>query len=85
MTQFEADRGELAGWKWNFPETRKRLLNGLLDLIAISDPPVPPGSPPVVPDPDEPVPIEEPPRPVPIPTDPPPEPLQGHPEKGARQ
>ena len=34
MTQFEADRGEFAGWKRNFPEKRKRLLNELLDLIT---------------------------------------------------
>jgi len=41
-----------------------------------SDPPVPPGRPPEVPDPEDPPPIEEPPAPLPIPHDPPPPPLR---------
>jgi hypothetical protein len=42
----------------------------------MSDPPVPPGSPPDERDPDAPVPIEDPPAPIPVPPDPPPEPMR---------
>lgn len=42
---------------------------------ALSDPPFPPGIPPVRPDPDRPPPIEEPPRPIPVPPDEPPPPI----------
>ena len=45
-------------------------------LLTQSDPPFPPGNPPVVPDPDEPSPIDDPPTPIPIPPDTPPEPLR---------
>jgi hypothetical protein len=41
-----------------------------LNAQTLSDPSVPPGDPPVVPDPDEPAPIEEPPESVPVPPDP---------------
>lgn len=41
-----------------------------------SDPPVPPGQPPEVPDPEAPPPIKEPPAPIPVPRDPPRPPLQ---------
>jgi hypothetical protein len=44
--------------------------------FILSDPPIPPEVPPVVPNPDDPVPIEEPPEPIPVPRDPPPEPLR---------
>src|ERR1700683_3477622 len=40
-----------------------------------SDPPVPPGTPPELPDPDKPPPIEDPPAPIPVPPDEPPPPL----------
>jgi hypothetical protein len=40
-----------------------------------SDPPVPPGTPPVWPDPDTPQPIEEPPGPIPVPANDPPPPI----------
>lgn len=43
--------------------------------ITLSDPPLPPGTPPIRPDPDGPVPIEEPPGPIPIPPDDPPPPI----------
>jgi hypothetical protein len=40
-----------------------------------SDPPVPPGTPPELPDPNKPPPIEETPGPIPVPPDDPPPPL----------
>jgi hypothetical protein len=45
--------------------------------IAASDPPFPPGQPPVLPDPgpEKPPPIEEPPRPLPVPPNDPPPPI----------
>ena len=51
----------------------------MIQLARLSDPPKPPGQPPVEPDPDAPVPVEEPPAPIPVPRpDPPPEPLRAH-------
>jgi hypothetical protein len=40
--------------------------------LNLSDPPIPPGTPPSRPDPDWPIPIEEPPSPIPVPPDLPP-------------
>ena len=45
------------------------------DGSRLSDPPVPPVTPPHQPNPDQPVPIEEPPNPIPIPPDAPPPPV----------
>jgi hypothetical protein len=42
---------------------------------SLSDPPVPPATPPHQPNPDQPIPIEEPPNPIPIPPDAPPPPV----------
>jgi fused signal recognition particle receptor len=39
-------------------------------IVLLSDPPVPPVTPPHQPDPDHPIPIEEPPNPIPVPPDP---------------
>jgi hypothetical protein len=47
-----------------------------LGMWTLSDPPVPSGEPPLVPDPDRPAPIQEPPEPIPVPSDPPPIPLR---------
>lgn len=46
-----------------------------IQLVRLSDPPVPPIKPPEEPDPDEPPPLQDPPQPIPVPRDPPPAPL----------
>jgi hypothetical protein len=42
---------------------------------VLSDPPIPPGTPPERPDPEQPPPIQEPPNPIPVPPEEPPPPI----------
>ncbi|MBS0644023.1 MAG: hypothetical protein JSS43_29525 [Proteobacteria bacterium] len=67
---------------WRLGSTSIKFMNAAdmrlmrVQSLVLSDPPVPPGEPPVPADPDAPVPIEEPPQPIPVPPPVPPEPLR---------
>jgi len=67
-------RSEASGKRTRFPAHARLAWRGA-HISGLSDPPIPPGTPPERPDPDQPPPIEEPPGPIPIPPDAPPPPL----------